>query len=403
MRVSAPGRAPARRAAQTAGQGVALEQVTRAMALALGVGTAVFGLLALGAFAAQQDSFSPLWTWTFAFGIFVPPLAAGLLSYALPVRVLRGLLALSAASQLVGLLLLVPAITTAGGTVPPEQGSPWMLSISAVGTSAAAVAWRPVVAWIYLAASVVALGVDRAMASSESLAEIALQDAVYTLLFDAIFAALAIATARAGRTLDAVADQAVRETRVASATEAAARERFRIEGLIHDSVLVALLASARGARQADDEARRAITRLREAEEPPSTDAIAVEEWVWRLQALTTDLAPAARFSHEHDGRNEPIPSEVATAMLEACAEALRNSVRHAAAASRAVHARVTTRAVEVSVLDDGPGFDVAAVNPARLGLAVSILDRMRSLSGGDAVVVSRPGLGTRVALTWRAA
>lgn len=385
-----------------AGRGAGLDRVTRTMALALGVGTAVFALLALGAFIAQYQSFSPVWSWGVVLATFVPALLAALLSPVLHVHGLRRLLGVSAVGYLVGLILLVPAITAAGGTVPPEAGSPWLLSVSTIGTCAAAVAWRPAIAWPYVAVCVVAIGGDRVLASSESIEAIAVQDAVYTLLFDAIFAALAMATARAGRALDAAADRAISDTRSAAATEAAVRERSRIEALIHDNVLVALLASARGAARAGEEARAAIARLDEVARTSTSEPIERDDWVWRLQSLTTDVAPSARFSHgQHDGM-ESIPLDVASALLEASAEAVRNSVQHAGPSARAVHARIARDEVEVTVLDNGSGFDPDEVAPGRLGVAVSILDRMRAVPGGQAVVVSTPGVGTRVVLRWRA-
>jgi hypothetical protein len=132
--------------------------------------------------------------------------------------------------------------------------------------------------------------------------------------------------------------------------------------------------------------------------PPPTP----EAWIWRLQSLTTDLAPNARFTFENDHRIEPLPVEPALAVLEATAEALRNSVAHAGTATRAVHARATPFGLEVTVLDDGSGFDPDAVRPERLGVRVSILDRMRSLPGGHAHIVSRPGVGTRIVISWLA-
>jgi signal transduction histidine kinase len=59
------------------------------------------------------------------------------------------------------------------------------------------------------------------------------------------------------------------------------------------------------------------------------------------------------------------------------------------------------RLVEVSVEDRGPGFDVDRVDAQRLGIRGSILERMRTLPGGGAVVDSQPGGGTRVVVTWR--
>jgi signal transduction histidine kinase len=56
----------------------------------------------------------------------------------------------------------------------------------------------------------------------------------------------------------------------------------------------------------------------------------------------------------------------------------------------------------IDVLDDGVGFDRAAVPAGRLGLSDSIEARMRALPGGTAVVVSQQGVGTRVTIGWAA-
>lgn len=100
-----------------------------------------------------------------------------------------------------------------------------------------------------------------------------------------------------------------------------------------------------------------------------------------------------------------VPGEVPRGVVEtvgaAAAEALRNSVRHAAGAERVVGVVVSPGLIEVSVEDRGPGFDADRVDEQRLGIRGSILERMRSLPGGAAVVESRPGSGTRVVVTWR--
>ena len=93
---------------------------------------------------------------------------------------------------------------------------------------------------------------------------------------------------------------------------------------------------------------------------------------------------------------------VAEALLTATEEALRNSLRHAGPANLTVHVTVRDGGVEVNVLDDGVGFDPAAVPGERLGIAQSIEARMRDAAGGSAQVVSTPGVGTRVVLGWSA-
>jgi signal transduction histidine kinase len=96
---------------------------------------------------------------------------------------------------------------------------------------------------------------------------------------------------------------------------------------------------------------------------------------------------------------------VVRAIVAAAAEAVRNSVRHGRAdgapptVTVAVHPGREPGAVRVEVRDDGRGFRPEAVPPGRLGLRVSVLGRMRAV-GGRADVVSGPGLGTAVVLSW---
>jgi signal transduction histidine kinase len=383
-----------------AGRGEAVDRVTRTMSLALGVGAAVFALLALSGFVTQFPAVSPLWSWAAAIGVFAPPIAMAVLSRVAPIRLLRALAGVCATAHLLALLTFVPALP--GGTLASELGGPWLFSVSVIATSAAAVAWRRnVVTWPYLAVCIIALGVDRHLASPVPIPGLAFQDALHALLFDSIFTALALATYRAARILDRTADSAVAETRAAAGTEARIRERTRVEALLHDSVLVALLASARGSERAREQARAGLAELDEVEDADDGAPVDATAWMWRLQSLTTDIAPDAQFSHDGAPAAD-IPADAAQAVLEATAEALRNSVVHAGPASRAVHAAVASDAIEVTVLDDGRGFDPAAVRPGRLGVSVSILDRMRALPGGRAAVVSRPGVGTRVSIGWRA-
>jgi signal transduction histidine kinase len=373
------------------------------MGLALGVGSVAFFLLALGAIVSQSTVFGPLWSWAAAAGMFAPLIVGAILSPWLPPRGIRILAGVTAVAQLAALATIVPALP--GGILPEQFGSPWPLGSTLLGSASAAVAWRAAATWPYVATGVLLVGVDRFAASTRPILDLAIQDALHSLLFTAVFTALALAIRSAGRQLDDASDRAVADTRRLATSEARVRERRRIEALVHDSVLVALLASARRPDRAPAAARDALERLDELEHRDAAASEAVVDprtWLWRLQASTTELDPGARFSHEeHDPG--AVPADVAEAILEASAEALRNSVVHAGRAARAVHVRLASSGVDVTVLDDGRGFDVDAVGEARLGIAISIRDRMSSLPGGRAQVVSRPGLGTRVVLHWEAA
>ncbi len=185
--------------------------------------------------------------------------------------------------------------------------------------------------------------------------------------------------------------------------EASARGKEQVARLIHDEVL-SVLAAAAQFRGAPPEALRggAGTALRLFHRP------VVDQ---NPESLPTDLAAdwlvgvSRRFDADVAIDVTAVPGEVPRGVVEtvgaAAAEALRNSVRHAAGAERVVGVVVSPGLIEVSVEDRGPGFDTDRIDEQRLGIRGSILERMQALPGGAAVVESRPGSGTRVVVTWR--
>lgn len=381
----------------------ALDSVTRSMALALGVGAAAFVALSMPGLLSQTAVFGPLWSWSAAAVMFGPMLVAAILSRWLPprgIRVLAGVTAIGQFATLTTLLFVLP-----GGILPEQYGTPWPLGATLIGCASAAVAWRAAITWPYVALGVVQVGAIRFLASARPIPDLAIQDALHTLLFTAVFTSLALAIRSAGRLLDTTLNRASADTRRLATAEAQMRERGRVEALLHDSVLVALLASSRRPDHAAKVAREALDRLDDLEHrslDDTSEPVDARTWLWRVQAATTQLDPNARFTHEEAG-TPALPADVAEAILEASAEALRNSVTHAGDASRAVHVRLESSLAEVTVIDDGQGFDPRSIDEARLGVRVSIQGRMRNLTGGRAVIVSRPGFGTRVAIGWDAA
>ncbi|WP_422774589.1 sensor histidine kinase [Plantactinospora sp. WMMC1484] len=116
----------------------------------------------------------------------------------------------------------------------------------------------------------------------------------------------------------------------------------------------------------------------------------------RLRALLGRL-PELRASSELDRCGVPPP--VAEAVTHSTGEALSNVLRHAPGAAVSVRLRLTGGTIAVEVVDDGPGFDPAAVPRHRYGLRESVHGRMATV-GGRAEVDSAPGRGTRIRLEW---
>jgi signal transduction histidine kinase len=95
-----------------------------------------------------------------------------------------------------------------------------------------------------------------------------------------------------------------------------------------------------------------------------------------------------------------VPVPVAVAMAHAVREALMNIARHAGTGQARVEVGpAPPDGLLVTVSDAGTGFDPAAVDPARLGLRRSIVERVADV-GGHASVRSAPGAGTEVKLAW---
>jgi signal transduction histidine kinase len=85
------------------------------------------------------------------------------------------------------------------------------------------------------------------------------------------------------------------------------------------------------------------------------------------------------------------------ALIAAAREALVNAARHSQSNSVALFVEVEPGSVSAFVRDQGIGFDRDAVGSDRHGLVDSIEARIHR-AGGDAVVVSSPGVGTEVRL-----
>jgi signal transduction histidine kinase len=104
-----------------------------------------------------------------------------------------------------------------------------------------------------------------------------------------------------------------------------------------------------------------------------------------------------------------VPVQVAVAVARAVREALANVISHAGTSEAWVEVSLAASGGQAAALaglratvrDAGTGFDAAGVDPARLGLRRSIVERIADC-GGQASIRSLPGAGTVVILCWPA-
>lgn len=86
-----------------------------------------------------------------------------------------------------------------------------------------------------------------------------------------------------------------------------------------------------------------------------------------------------------------------TAVVRAAREAMVNAARHSGVERVDVYAEVDADQVSVYVRDRGVGFDPASIDPDRMGIRGSIVERVRR-AGGRAIIRSSPGEGSEVRL-----
>jgi signal transduction histidine kinase len=95
-----------------------------------------------------------------------------------------------------------------------------------------------------------------------------------------------------------------------------------------------------------------------------------------------------------------LPAEVQVAFYRLCQEALNNITKHAEANHVDIHLQyhAETAAVEMTIRDDGRGFDPAHIPTGHFGL--SMMRERAEAAGAALTVASRPGSGTEITVRW---
>lgn len=133
----------------------------------------------------------------------------------------------------------------------------------------------------------------------------------------------------------------------------------------------------------------------------TTETLTADAAIAHIRLTVTTADPHARLQVHDQGRPATaLPGAVIRTVAAAAAEAVRNSHRHAHSTTpTTIAVTLSGHQLEVVVSDDGTGFDLLTVPTDRLGIAVSIRERMSTI-GGSADIDSAPGRGTRVTLRW---
>ena len=226
-----------------------------------------------------------------------------------------------------------------------------------------------------------------------------------------------IAELQAARLEEAQRREALRGELLHRVVMAQEAERQRIARELHDETGQALTAIGLGLRGASSavhqDPEKAANHMRQLE---GMVAHSLNE----LQRVIADLRPShlddlglpaalrwysnelqerlpLQVSVEICGEIQEIPSELKTALFRVAQEALTNIVRHAHARSAQLRLVYQPDQVILSVEDDGCGIDMDQLNKARRpSWGLLGMEERATLLGGELVISSRPGLGTRV-------
>ena len=224
------------------------------------------------------------------------------------------------------------------------------------------------------------------------------------------------------------AEQAVREREAE-----VRRSRERLEALSQRLLKVQENERRLIARELHDQIGQALTAVklnleslrsgRRAKAFPLDESVAiVEQLMEAVRSMSLELRPsvlddlglaaALRWYADRQGRRaglavrvrtqlptERLASDLETACFRVAQEAITNVARHAGAKRVEVDARAEDGTLDLTVRDDGSGFDVAALRGGTTAEGSIGLDGMEErvhLLGGDFRIDSQPGTGTTV-------
>lgn len=284
-----------------------------------------------------------------------------------------------------------------------------MLAVAAAHVRDALIAPRP--ATVFTGAALVLWGV----AGLHDLAQV--QDAVD---FDSFFwspsAMFPVFLALIWRTVESLAlkrghaDEEVRYAVTREREAVIASERERLLHDLHDGMGGQLITALRMARR-DEVPREQVARVIEDSLEDMRliiDSLDLDEHDllpllanlrYRLEPRLNAIGVALRWDVEPLPDLDYLTPETGLAIVRIVQEAVNNAVRHGSAKTITVRARVAADAVELSIADDGTGFDAARPRPAGAAHRGLNAMHMRAQKLGGGLSIDTGAAGTRVSLT----
>jgi signal transduction histidine kinase len=195
-------------------------------------------------------------------------------------------------------------------------------------------------------------------------------------------------------------------------------ERSRIASDLHDSVTQTLFSTAAIADalpdvwdRFPDEARNGLEQLRQLTKGALAEmrnlllelhpaALLERELGTLLQQLADGTAARTHIPVTVELKGDRVfPDRVQIALYRIAQESLNNAVKHAQASAVTLRQASDVDQTEITISDDGQGFDPQNVKPGRLGVEI-MRERARSV-GANFNIESVAGEGTTVRVVWQ--
>jgi len=299
-------------------------------------------------------------------------------------------------------------------TVSPDMvvsaDRPWLWYLCTVATGAAALSFKPLPATVYLIAAPVAYGLTRTTegGGTRGWGPAAL-DTIYAIILGGAILIIITLLRQAAASVDAAQATALDRYAHAVRQHATEVERVQVDSIVHDSVLTTLLSAASAETPEAKElattmARNAMGHLKAAAAAsPDDDAtVSNSQLAHRIVGATATLSAPFELRTSDIGRGS-IPVHVAEALYSASVQAMVNSLQHAGNGPKISRwlsiSGKPYGGIQVDIGDTGAGFDTTTVPTERLGLRVSIIERVAN-AGGVVDIDSAAGRGTVISIHW---
>jgi len=359
----------------------------------------VFFLQSLPTLLGEHGQTVPLWSVSAAIAI------VGCLLFTVVAAVSRRLVRTANVSFAVAFFVVL--ITWPFAVVHPSPQSPWLYYLITIATAMAAIGLSVPWAAAYLVVVPLVYAVIRLTPAGGELSPLkASLDSIYAVILGGAILVITTMLRAAATSVDQAQATALEGYAHAVRAHAMEAERVRVDAIVHDSVLTTLLYAARAdtpeaQRLAATMASNAIGHLRDAAlvSPDDGSTVRITALAQSVREAVEQLEAGFEITTSRLGTRS-LPAGVADAVQSACLQAAVNSANHAGkGAHRTVRITSSGVGVQITVADDGRGFDLSQVPSERLGVRVSIIELIANV-GGEAQVESSPGAGTTVVIRW---